>query len=138
MPRASFAPRIGAAPAALLLSSTSAAATTAHARPSVASALAAPAAIRAGTYDLEIAFGGGVLEGRLVVELKGDSVGVAVYVGDHQSPVSVTARDGDALTLESPKGEVALRYLLRFDGDAVSGSFTYDGAEGTLVGKRRP
>ena len=137
MPRASLAPRIGAALAALLLSSTAAAPITAHARPPIAPTPAPVAAIRAGTYDLEIAFGGGVLEGRLEITVQGDSIGAELFVGEHASPVKPTARDGDELTLESPKGEIAVRYRLRFDGDLVSGSFTYDGSDGTVTGKRR-
>ena len=139
--RASRAPRIGAALAALaaLVLSTAgvgAAAPSTHLGPGAIAPAAA--AIRAGTYDLEIAFGGGVLEGRLVIAVEGDGIGAELFVGEHVSPVKPTSRDGDTLTLESPKGEIAIRYRLRFDGDLVSGSFTYDGNEGNVTGRRRP
>lgn len=94
------------------------------------------AAIPAGTYDLQITFGGGVLEGSLTLRYTGDSLDVKLLVGDHESPVRPTRRDGARLTLESGPG-MAIRYLLTFAGETVTGSFTYDGSEGTVAGRRR-
>ncbi len=92
--------------------------------------------IQAGTYDLEITYGGGVLEGTLIVAMPGDSLRVTLLVGDHESPVHVARRDGALLILESAPA-MGIRYQLTFAGEAVSGAFTYDGSEGTVAGRRR-
>lgn len=94
------------------------------------------AAIQAGTYDLQITFGGGVLEGTLTIRFIGDSLDAKLLVGDHESPVHPTRRDGARLTLESGPG-MQVRYTLTFAGETVTGSFTYDGSEGTVAGRRR-
>ena len=92
--------------------------------------------IRTGTYDLEIAFGGGVINSVLVLTPAGDSLAARLQVGDHDSPVRATRPQGSRLILEGSQG-VQVRYQLEFKGDEVTGSFTYEGDVGTLTGKRR-
>ena len=92
--------------------------------------------IRTGTYDLEIAFGGGVMAGTLVLTRAGDSLGARLNIGDHDSPVHPTRPQGPRLVLEGNPG-VQVRYQLDFKGDEVSGSFVYEGQSGTVTGKRR-
>lgn len=92
--------------------------------------------IRPGTYDLEITFGGGTLEGTLVVSQAGDSLGTKLMVGGHDSPVHLARRNGASIVLESDPG-ISIRYQLEFKGDEVKGTFVYDGQPGTVVGKRR-
>jgi hypothetical protein len=93
--------------------------------------------IKPGTYDLEIVFGGGTLEGRLEITAKGDSLVATMHVGDHQSPVRAGERKGTRLALVSTSPAMAVKYALEFSGDAVKGTFTYDGADGSVTGKRR-
>jgi len=101
---------------------------------------AAPGASRipAGTWALEITFGGGVLEGSLQVSPVGDSLVVKLLVGDHQSPVRPGAREGNRLVLESASPGVDVRYVLEFRGDEVTGTFSYGGESGRVSGRRRP
>ena len=96
----------------------------------------AGATIRPGTYDLEITFGGGTLEGTLVVTQAGDSLGTRLMVGGHDSPVHVARRNGATIVLESDPG-ISIRYQLEFSGDEVKGTFVYDGEPGSVAGKRR-
>jgi hypothetical protein len=92
--------------------------------------------IRPGTYDLEITFGGGTLEGTLVVTQVGDSLGTKLMVGGHDSPVHLARRNGANIVLESDPG-ISIRYRLEFSGDEVQGTFVYDGEPGSVAGKRR-
>ena len=92
--------------------------------------------IRPGTYDLEITFGGGTLEGTLVVSQAGDSLGTKLMVGGHDSPVHLARRNGASIVLESGPG-ISIRYQLEFKGDEVKGTFVYDGQAGAVLGKRR-
>lgn len=94
-------------------------------------------AIRPGTYDLEIAFGGGIMEGTLVLTNAGDTLQARMAVGGHDSPVRPVRGQGADLTLESGAG-LQVRYQLRFTGDSLSGTFVYDGEAGTVTGRRRP
>ena len=93
-------------------------------------------AIRPGTYDLEVAFGGGVLDGTLVITSAGDTLRARLAVGGHDSPVHPVRTQGAELILESGPG-LQVRYQLQFKGDSLSGSFTYDGEAGTVAGRRR-
>lgn len=95
------------------------------------------AAIQAGTYDLEITFGGGVLEGRLDITIVGDSLATRLQVGGHDSPVRAGARRGNRLVLEPVTPGVQVRYELEFRGETVSGTFVYEGQEGAVAGRRR-
>jgi hypothetical protein len=97
----------------------------------------ATAASLAGTYDLEIIFGGGAIEGKLQLTAVGDSLAVKLDVGDHQSPVKIGERKGNKLTLVSTSPAMSLKYDLEFAGDAVKGTFDYDGSPGTVTGKRK-
>ena len=92
--------------------------------------------IRTGTYDLEIAFGGGVLKGALTLRKVADSLAAQLQVGDHESPVHARRPQGTRLVLESNSG-VQVRYQLDFKGDDLSGSFTYEGETGSVTGTRR-
>lgn len=93
--------------------------------------------IRTGSYVLEITFGGGVLEGTLDVVAAGDSLAVTLTVGDHVSPVRAAERRGNRLVLVGTNPGMAIRYELTFDGDRVTGTFSYDGQTGTVTGRRR-
>lgn len=98
----------------------------------------AHAQIQAGTYPLEIAFGGGILEGLLVIAMpRPDSMAVTLNVGDHGSPVRIASRQGNKLVLESATPGMQLRYDLEFRGDSVVGPFTYSGDTGSVRGRRR-
>jgi hypothetical protein len=104
----------------------------------VVHAQSTPAAkIQSGTYDLEITFGGGVLEGTLEVTTAGDSLAVALQVGGHASPVRLSERKENQLVLESTNPGIEVRYELEFRGETVTGTFIYEGQSGTLTGRRR-
>ena len=92
--------------------------------------------IRPGTYDLQVTFGGGVLEGTLIVSQAGDSLATKLMVGGHDSPVHLARRNGASIVLESGPG-MDIRYQLEFRGDEVKGTFLYDGQPGSVQGKRR-
>lgn len=103
-------------------------------------AFAAPAQaqIQNGTYALEIAFGGGILEGSLEITTpRRDSLAITLMVGGHQSPVRLTRRQGNTIVLESTVPGMQIRYELEFRGDTVTGPFMYDGNEGRVSGRRR-
>lgn len=93
--------------------------------------------IRAGTWDLAITFGGGNLDATLEIAYKGDTVTADLKLGDHGSPVRAGKRTGNKLTLEPNSPAMNVRYELEFNGDAVKGTFAYDGQNGELTGKRR-
>jgi hypothetical protein len=93
-------------------------------------------AIQSGTYDLDIAFGGGLQKGTLVITRVGDNLDAKLTVGDHDSPVRPARRDGARLTLQSGPG-IQIRYELEFKGDDVAGTFIYQGESGSVTGKRR-
>jgi hypothetical protein len=97
----------------------------------------APSTIQTGTYDLEIVFGGGVLEGTLVLTAAGDSLVATLHVSEHQSPVRAGTRQGNKLTLVSTSTAMDVGYTLEFTGDEVKGTFRYDGEPGSVTGKRR-
>jgi hypothetical protein len=100
-------------------------------------AQAQPRAIQPGTYDLKLAFGGGILDATMEVGYKGDSITVSIKLGDHASPVKPGARDGNKLILESTSPSNDVRYELEFKGDDVTGKFRYQGDMSTLTGRRR-
>jgi hypothetical protein len=92
---------------------------------------------RTGTWDLEITYGGGVLEGRLELSTSGDSLAARLFVGEHSPAISGIKRDGNKLTLTGGGEGMTVVYELIFNGDTLSGTFTFNDAEGTLTGKRR-
>lgn len=132
MHRLAFALLLSVAPVAPL-----ALANAQGAAPAPATASRPSSSIRAGTYDLEIIFGGGTLEGTLEVKPAGDSLLTTLFVSGHVSPVKPTKRQGGRLTLESTTAALPIRYDLEFKGDDVSGTFTYDGQAGSVSGRRR-
>ena len=117
----------------------SASASDAQSSPSTAASPAAGQAstIQPGIYDLEIAVGGGILEGTLKIAMVGDSTDAKLAVGEHAPPIQLVTRKGSRLTL-SGKGEgVDVVYELQFTGEALLGTFTFNGDSGTVTGKRR-
>ena len=123
--------------AALTLSATVASAQAPASAPSAAKP-AASGTIKTGTYDIELAIGGGVLAGTLELTPAGDSLKAKIGVGDHEPPpVRKITRKGASLTIEAGDASVAVVYDLTFDGDAMSGKFTFNGDPGLITGKRR-
>lgn len=93
--------------------------------------------IRPGTYDLEVAFGGGVIQGTLELTAVRDSLTAKLHVGEHEPPVRSITRKGTHLLVDAGAEGMQLAYDFQFDGDAVSGSFTFNGDAGLVTGKRR-
>ena len=123
--------------AALLLAATTASAQASSA-PATSSKSATSGAIKPGTYDIELAFGGGVMTGSLEITAVGDSVGAKIAVGDHAPPpVRKISRSGSNLTIEAGDTGITVVYDLAFDGDGVGGKFTFNGDPGLVTGKRR-
>lgn len=91
--------------------------------------------IKTGTYNLQILYGGGTLDGTLVLTQNGDSLKAKLKLGDHDSPVRAGERKGNKLALESDTPGMAVHYDLEFKGDQVTGSFTFNGEPGTVTGK---
>ena len=120
--------------AALLL-----AASAASAQAPASSAASKPAgAIQPGTYDIELAIGGGTLPGTLELKPAGDSLAAMVKVGDHNPPpVKRITRNGSQLTILAGDEGVNVEYRLTFAGDALTGTFTFNGDPGLVSGKRR-
>ena len=86
--------------------------------------VAAGGSIRAGMYDIELAIGGGVLQGTLELTAVGDSLAAKIGVGDHAPPpIKSIKRNGTQLAINA--------------GDAVTGKFTFNGDPGLISGKRR-
>ena len=109
--------------------------TAGHAQAPTSQAQSQP--IKPGTYGLAIVFGGGTIDGTLVLEAVGDSLAAKLKVADHASPVRTLVRKGSRLTLTGGGEGMLLVYELDFRADSVSGSFTYNGEAGTVAGKRR-
>ena len=93
--------------------------------------------VRTGTYDLTLVFGGGNLPATLDIGYKGDTVTATLKLSEHQSPVRAGKRTGNKLTLEPTSPAMDVRYELEFNADDVKGTFTFNGQDGTLTGKRR-
>ena len=125
--------------AALVLSASAAVAQAPPAGQATSSkATAASATIRPGTYDIELAIGGGVLNGTLEITAVGDSLGARIGVGDHAPPpVRKITRAGSNLTIEAGGDGVSVVYDLDLEGDGVGGKFTFNGDPGLVTGKRR-
>jgi hypothetical protein len=93
--------------------------------------------IQAGTYDLQITYGGGLLDATLEIAYKGDSITAVLKLGDHQSPVKAGKRTGGKLALEPISPAMDVRYDLEFTGETVKGTFRFDGQDGLVTGKRK-
>jgi hypothetical protein len=114
--------------------------TTAHAQasqPAIATPAQHASAIRPGTYDLEITYGGGTMPGTLVVTVVGDSTDAKMSLGDHAPPIKSVTRKGAQLTLAGAGDGIDVRYDLQFNGDAVVGKFVFNGEPGAVTGTRR-
>ena len=121
--------------AALILSATAAVAQSPTTTPATKPAAGT---ITPGTYDIELAFGGGVMPGSIVIATAGDSLSARINVGDHAPPpVRKIKRNGSSLTVEAGADGVNVVYDLTFSGDHVSGKFTFNGDPGLVSGKRR-
>src|SRR5688572_7866033 len=56
--------------------------------------------IQPGTYDLQITFGGGTMDGTLAIAMVGDSLDAKLNLGsDHAPPIKSIVRKGSHLTL---------------------------------------
>ena len=93
--------------------------------------------IKAGVYDLEIAFGGGTMPGLLTVkQVNADSLAATLKVGDHEPPpVRKLVRRGSSLRIEAGGDGVSVIYDLEFASEAVNGKFTFNGDPGIVSGK---
>ena len=111
----------------------------AHAQSAAAAkpAVTASGEIKAGVYDLEIAFGGGTMPGALTIkQVNADSLTATLKVGDHEPPpVRKLVRRGPALHLEAGGDGLSVIYDLEFTSDAVTGKFTFNGDPGLVSGK---
>jgi hypothetical protein len=90
-----------------------------------------------GTYDLDIAFGGGALKGSMLLTTVGDSLTATLHVGEHSPAVRSLTRKGSRLVLNAGDDGMKLVYDFQFRGDSVSGTFTFNADEGLVSGKRR-
>ena len=93
--------------------------------------------IKAGVYDLEIAFGGGTMPGLLTIkQVNADSLTATLKVGEHEPPpLRKLVRRGAELHLEAGGDGMSVIYDLQFTGDAVNGKFTFNGDPGLVSGK---
>jgi hypothetical protein len=96
-----------------------------------------PGSILPGTYNLEIAFGGGTIDGTLVIAMIGDSTDAKLSLGDHSPPISSITRKGSTLLLSGKGDGVDVVYELQFTGETMTGKFVFNGDAGSLTGKRR-
>ena len=130
-------PRLAALAAALLIVALPIAAAPAQSTKAAAPSAAA-GTIRPGVYDLELAIGGGILQGTLELTAAGDSLTAKLHVGDHEPPpVRSLTRTGSRIVLNVGGEGMKVIYELNFDGDGVSGTFTFNGDPGLVTGKRR-
>ena len=103
-----------------------------------ASKPATTGSIQPGTYDIELAIGGGTLPGTLELKPAGDSLAATIKVGDHNPPpVKRITRNGSQLTITAGDDGVNVEYRITFSGDALTGTFTFNGDPGLVSGKRR-
>jgi len=93
--------------------------------------------IRAGTWELMLTFGGGLLAATLDIAYRGDTLAAALRLGEHESPVRAGKRDGSTLELEPTSPSMDVRYHLVFVADSVKGTFTFQGQDGDVTGVRR-
>ena len=106
--------------------------------PSASAAAKPTGTIQTGTYDIELAIGGGTLPGTLELKPAGDSLSAVIKVGDHNPPpVTRITRTGSQLTIAAGAEGVNVEYRLAFSGDALTGTFTFNGDPGLVSGKRR-
>ena len=91
--------------------------------------------IQAGTYELSITYGGGLLDATLEIGYAADSITAVLNLGDHQSPVKPGKRTGTKLVLEPVSPAMDVRYELEFTGETVKGTFIYQGEGGQVTGK---
>lgn len=94
-------------------------------------------AIRAGTYDLSVTYGGGQLAATLDIQYRRDSLVAVLKLGEHESPVRAGKRQGTKLQLEPVSAAMDVRYDLEFNADAVKGTFIFQGQGGEVSGTRR-
>jgi hypothetical protein len=90
-----------------------------------------------GTYDLEVAFGGGTMTGVLTIAHVQDSVSASLHVGEHEPAVKSFTAKGGRYSLVADPGDVEVVYDLGFSADTVSGTFTRGDQFGSVRGTRR-
>ena len=96
------------------------------------------AAIQPGMYDIELAIGGGTLNGTLELKQVGDSLAPTIRVGDHNPPpITSVTRNGSALDITAGDAGTNVAYKLKFSGETLTGTFTFNGDPGLVSGKRR-
>ena len=122
--------------AALVLAALPLAVTTAQA-PKPTQPAAPSGTVRPGTYDLDLAIGGGTIQGSLALTTSGDRLTGALHVADHDVPVRNLTRSGSRLTFDAGGEGMKVSYDIKFAGDSVSGSFIFNGDPGFVTGKRR-
>lgn len=93
--------------------------------------------IQPGSYELQLTYGGGLLDATLEIAYRGDTLTATLRLGAHDSPVKAGKRTGTHLVLEPTSPAMDVRYELDFKGDAVTGKFVFQGEAGTLNGKRK-
>ncbi|HUQ83288.1 MAG TPA: hypothetical protein VM076_19195 [Gemmatimonadaceae bacterium] len=104
----------------------------------VAASKSNTAAIQPGMYDIELAIGGGTLNGTLELKQVGDSLAPTIRVGDHPPPpIKSVMRNGSALDIAAGDAGTNVAYKLKFNGETLSGTFTFNGDPGFVTGKRR-
>jgi len=122
--------------AAAILLSAPAAFAQAPAAPAAAKTTVTAGPIKLGTYDIELAIGGGTLAGTLELKQAGDGMSALIRVGDHNPPpIKSLARTGSQLDITAGDEGTNVVYKLTFAGDAVSGTFTFNGDPGLVSGK---
>ena len=94
-------------------------------------------AVHPGTYNLEIAFGGGVTKGTLELTAAGDSLTAKLHVGDHEPPIRSLTRNGSHVVINAGGAGAKIVYDLTFVADAVHGTLAYNGEPGFVTGNRR-
>lgn len=92
-----------------------------------------------GTYDLDVAMGGGSIQGTLLLVAAEDSLAATIHVGEHAPPVRSLTRKGSQLVLRvGDEGmRIVYNFQFSFSGDSLSGTLTYNGDEGLVSGTRR-
>ena len=128
--------RLATLTAAVLLAALPLTVTAAQA-PKPAQPAASSGSVRPGTYDLELAIGGGTIQGNLALTATGDSLAAALHVADHDVPVKSLTRTGSRLTFDAGGEGMKVSYDIKFAGDSLSGSFIFNGDPGFVTGKRR-
>jgi hypothetical protein len=130
--------RLATFAAAFLVSAPAAFAQAPTSAPAASRSPANAGPIQVGTYDIELAIGGGTIAGTLELKQLGDSLAATIKVGDHNPPpVRSLTRTGSQLDITAGDTGTNVSYRLKFAGDTISGTFVFNGDPGFVAGKRR-